>query len=395
MQGEKLKLVKTTLRFMLTQLNENDRVSLVTFSDDGQRLCKLLRMNENGKKRVGALINYLHVQSTTEMIKGLEFGLFVLAGRRYFNKASALLILSDGQDNDSSTSLERANEAIQKIKVEGEYTIHSFGYGSDNDAKLMSSMSEAKNGLYYYIEELDSIAEAFANCLGEIISTAADNIQVTLETQACEVPFALKKVYSDNGDTSFAMPSLLHGSQKEAIFILNIGPVELANDEEIITPLKATVAYRQVQNNENKIIEQLLQITLRKNNTEAIIYDQDAVINFYRFKTSEALKEAGELGKSGEMEKARNLLQECANEIKQSPVGAINLAKVLISDLEGSMGKFVTYESYNHGGGEADILSKVYTHKSKRGQNVCEYQNLCQQDMIMESKNYFRKNLSD
>jgi secreted protein with Ig-like and vWFA domain len=187
MAGEKIDLVRQTLTFVLTQLTENDRVSLVKFSTSGERLCKLTRMTEAGKKRVGAIVNQLRDEGSTNMIEGLEQGLCVLAARRTFNPSGAVVLLTDGVDDNQWSAKDRALVAIEKIKVPREYSIHTFGYGADHNSEILNAISDAKNGGFYFVEKFDSIAQAFANCLGEVVSVVFDSIQVTLETQPCSV----------------------------------------------------------------------------------------------------------------------------------------------------------------------------------------------------------------
>lgn len=390
MQGEKLDLVKKTLSFMLTQLGDNDRVCLVKFTTSAERLCKLTRCTSAGKKRLHAIVSLLTDESSTNMIEGLEFGLLALAGRRMINPSSAIIMLTDGIDDCTSTSLERAKATIEKIKIPNDYTIHTFGYGSDHDSNLLTSISDNKCGGFYYIEKLDSIAEAFANCLGEIISMVADNIQVSLQTQACDVEFSMSKVFSETGDNSFQMSSILNGSKKEAIFVLNVGPGVIEEDEKKIYPVKANVTFRHVPTDQQKSIEAVIEVVLRKDDTVPIVKDDDCMVNYYRFKTAEAMKEAALLGDKGNMDDARHLLQECAEEIKVSSFQKNDLADFLVKDLESVQMNFASQHEYASSGKHM-VSKKARGHFSKRGEEVEAYQNLCQQDMIFESKQYFGK----
>ncbi|OMJ69153.1 hypothetical protein SteCoe_33194 [Stentor coeruleus] len=389
MEGESLELVKKTLSFMLTQLEDNDRVCLIKFTTNAERLCKLTRCTNSGKKRLDAIFSRLKAEKKTNMIEGLEYGLFALAGRRMINRSSAIIILTDGMD-DYSESLERAKATIEKIKVPNNYTIHTFGYGPDHDSNLLTSISNSKCGGFYYIEKHDNIAEAFANCLGEIISIVADNIQVNLQAQACDIEFTMSKVFSENGDNSFRISNILNGSKKEAIFILNLGPGVIDEDEKKIYPVKANVTFKHVPTDQQISIDTVLEVVLRKNDNVSIVKDEDCMVNYFRFKTAEAMKEAVLLGNKGNIDDARNLLQECVEEIKKSLIEENDLVDVLIKDLESSQKNFVSKDEYDLNGKHV-VLKKAHGHWSKRGEEVEAYQNICQKDMIFESKQYFGK----
>ena len=49
----------------------------------------------------------------------------------------------------------------------------TFGYGTEHDADLLHAVADAGNGLFYYIDNSDSIPESFCDCLGGLLSVAA------------------------------------------------------------------------------------------------------------------------------------------------------------------------------------------------------------------------------
>lgn len=49
----------------------------------------------------------------------------------------------------------------------------TFGYGSEHDTDLLHALASAGNGLFYYIDNKDSIPESFCDCLGGLLSVAA------------------------------------------------------------------------------------------------------------------------------------------------------------------------------------------------------------------------------
>jgi len=80
--------------------------------------------------------------------------------------------------------LERARETTLRYTplIEGAFSVHTFGYGADHDAKVMQEIAKSNNGNFYYVENPKDIPTAFANCLGELVSVVADKIEVALIT---------------------------------------------------------------------------------------------------------------------------------------------------------------------------------------------------------------------
>ena len=64
--------------------------------------------------------------------------------------------------------------------------VSTFGYGFDHQADLLKRISEgsATTGSYYFIESSDDVSSAFGDCLGGLLSVAAQNIRLTVQASA-------------------------------------------------------------------------------------------------------------------------------------------------------------------------------------------------------------------
>ena len=51
--------------------------------------------------------------------------------------------------------------------------VFTFGYGTEHDSVLLPALADAGNGLFYYIDNGDTIPESFCDCLGGLLSVAA------------------------------------------------------------------------------------------------------------------------------------------------------------------------------------------------------------------------------
>lgn len=60
------------------------------------------------------------------------------------------------------------------------YTINSFGYGSDHDERVLSAISDFKNGDFYYIKNNNLVDQTFLDSLGKLMSVGAKKASVTL-----------------------------------------------------------------------------------------------------------------------------------------------------------------------------------------------------------------------
>merc|ERR1711916_179080 len=63
------------------------------------------------------------------------------------------------------------------------FSVYTFGYGADHDADMLKQISEACGGMYSYIDSNDVIAQSFGDCLGGLLSVAAQNITIKINSK--------------------------------------------------------------------------------------------------------------------------------------------------------------------------------------------------------------------
>lgn len=395
MMGSKIELVKKTIEFTISKLSPSDRVSLVTFNNSTTRLCPLLSMNDRNKVRVTSLSNQMKAFGGTEIVEGLDVGLKILAQRKIVNSVSSILLLSDGKDNNSHSALPRAKEILLRSihEINSGFSIHTFGYGGDHDATLLNAMAEEKNGGFYFLEHEQSIPIIFSNCLGELISVVADNIQVDLEPLPCEIPCELSKVYSETLTRTFRMPPVISGDSKTAVFLLNfpkiIQDIPLVLE---ITPIKATVTYKVMKTGRVYADECFLTLKVYPEGAEIedIQLDADVMINFYRVKAADVMKEAARVADLGNVVHAKDLLASCVSELNSCIVHDSETLIQIVRDLQEAIQKLPNQAAYESGG-RADIMSKSRNHWAKRAVNPGSYQN-CTQTVLNVECESFSKN---
>jgi hypothetical protein len=82
----------------------------------------------------------IQVGSGTFIGSGLKIAIDLFSNRRTKNPLSALLLLTDGQDN-------RAHDYSQLMERLPENTpCHTFGYGRDHEVNLLVQLAEQGNG---------------------------------------------------------------------------------------------------------------------------------------------------------------------------------------------------------------------------------------------------------
>ncbi|KAM0833788.1 hypothetical protein ACQ4PT_064054 [Festuca glaucescens] len=186
MSGHKLALLKQAMRFVIDNLGPADRLSVVSFSSEARRVTRLARMTDTGKASCVSAVESLVAHGGTNIAEGLRTAAKVLDERRHRNAVSSVVLLSDGQD--TYTMVRRRNgeanyEALippSFLRTGGEWSapIHTFGFGNDHNAAAMHVIAEATGGTFSFIENEAVIQDAFAQCIGGLLSVVVQEARI-------------------------------------------------------------------------------------------------------------------------------------------------------------------------------------------------------------------------
>uniref|UniRef100_A0A0D6QV46 Anaphase-promoting complex subunit 11 n=1 Tax=Araucaria cunninghamii TaxID=56994 RepID=A0A0D6QV46_ARACU len=198
MAGTKLALLKRAMGFVIHNLGPMDRLSVVAFSSTARRLFPLQRMSEGGRQFALQAVNGLVSTGGTNIAEGLKKGAKVLEDRREQNPVCSIILLSDGQDtynvgnHRQSPFLSNPRRgldyqsllpgSIRQPSQEGDIRIpvHTFGFGTDHDSASMHCISETSGGTFSFIETESVIQDAFAQCIGGLLSVVIQDMQVSI-----------------------------------------------------------------------------------------------------------------------------------------------------------------------------------------------------------------------
>ncbi|KAI8628394.1 U-box domain-containing protein [Xylariaceae sp. FL1651] len=177
-----LDLTKHAARTILSALNKNDRLGIVTFSSDAEVVQMLAPMTEAQKLEVNTKIDRMRTDSATNLWAGIIKGLGLFDPRYADGRVPALMILTDGQPNYMGPP----QGYVPKIRSMSllPATIHTFGFGYGIKSGLLKSIAEAGNGNYAFIPDAGMIGTVFIHAVAHLQSTYAT--KCTLEVSAPE-----------------------------------------------------------------------------------------------------------------------------------------------------------------------------------------------------------------
>ncbi|KAF8672705.1 hypothetical protein HU200_049401 [Digitaria exilis] len=190
MVGMKLELLKRAMAFVIQNLRPSDRLSVIAFSSAAWRLFPLRKMTPFGQEQSLQSVDSLVANGGTNIADGLWKASRVMEDRQARNPVSSIIILSDGVDTQNIPRLARIGglpdygQLVPSSILPGSghhVPIHAFGFGLDHDSRAMHAVAELSGGTFSFIDAVGSIQDAFAQCIGGLLSVMAQETRLNIE----------------------------------------------------------------------------------------------------------------------------------------------------------------------------------------------------------------------
>jgi len=180
MAGSKLILVKETLTFIVDQLQECDRLAIVAYATDVTVAVDLVSMDAKGKIQALSAVKDIQATSQTNLSGGLLAGVDIIRKNWKKSSVSSVILFTDGLANVGLTNPAQIVASMEGVLKGFECNVFSLGFGSDHQPSLLRAIAQAGHGVYYYIDTEESIATAFAHCVGGLLSVVVQNAILSL-----------------------------------------------------------------------------------------------------------------------------------------------------------------------------------------------------------------------
>ncbi|RDU64901.1 hypothetical protein CQA53_07475 [Helicobacter didelphidarum] len=181
--SDKLPLVQKSFNLLVENLNENDKVSIVTYAGNAGVALE----PTNNKAKILNAINNLHASGGTHGSEGIETA-YKLAQKHFIKGGNNRIILAtDGDFNVGTTSQGALVDLIKQKAKGGVYlTILGFGYGNYKDSTL-ENLSNKGNGNYAYIDNILEAKKYLVEQIGATLFTVAKDVKIQVEFNPAKV----------------------------------------------------------------------------------------------------------------------------------------------------------------------------------------------------------------
>lgn len=182
---DKLPLVKQSLRLLVDQLREEDRVAIVVYA--GAAGLVLPSTSGVDKARITAAIDALEAGGSTAGGAGIRLA-YSVAKENFIHEGNNRVVLAtDGDFNVGASSDGEMERLIEQKRAEGTYlTVLGFGTGNYQDAK-MEKLAKKGNGNYAYIDRIAEARKALVHEMGATLLTVANDVKLQVEFNPASV----------------------------------------------------------------------------------------------------------------------------------------------------------------------------------------------------------------
>ena len=367
MFGDKLKLVAKLLHFVAQHLKSIDRLSIVTYDSNVEELVSLMNITHKNREEIVAKIERICTGGSTNLSGGLLKGMNIMKNRTVKVDVASVLLFTDGMANIGIIDTPGILTAMSNVfGGQNNFTVNTFGFGSDHNAHMLKEISRVGNGLFYYIQNSDQIPRIFNNCLGGLLSTIAQNISISIQTLSGATINGIlskntPKLSNGNKQGTVSIGDMQSGEEKDILVELNLSQVDTPIDQAYIN---VSLEYHDVIKKDNDqqstevVIDRRTDISKRESSLEV-----DEQRN--RFNTIDSLVESTKLAEEGRIQEAIIVIsyqQQC--NINSRSSGSPRMSS-LNFDLDTAVKSISSKDVYMHGG-NSSLLSITDSHRSQR-----------------------------
>jgi len=177
MSGDPIRYVRSGLTAALSELEPEDRISLVTFGSDAQVLADGLAGDDT---RLLTAIDEISARGSTNLYEGLRRGFEALDRHTGEGYQDRVILLSDGESTAGLTDPTRALNLSEAWANYG-YSLTTIGVGDSFEPELMRGLAEVGDGAFYFLEDPAAVEEVFIEELSFFLFPIAEDARITLE----------------------------------------------------------------------------------------------------------------------------------------------------------------------------------------------------------------------
>ncbi|HEY2509990.1 MAG TPA: VWA domain-containing protein [Polyangiaceae bacterium] len=319
MDGDKIERAKASVLELIGDMRDDDEIAFVRYSSGAELIQPLARLGRV-RGQLAARVRGLDAGGGTNIPSGLAMGLHEIesgSGQDDFGRVRRVVLVSDGLDSTREQAERLATDGAERG-----VTVSSMGIGLDFDEAYMSSIARDGHGNFGFVNDAGALATFLHRELDEASSTTVENATVRIDlpkgVRFVRASGADARVEGGGESVRVRLGSLFAGDERRAL-------LELATDLDAgdARALGTEATWHRVGAGDADVRAPALALTATTDATEVSKGEDGAVLGSATSVLSSRRElEATEAYASGNVEKARQLIQENLQALAQAAARA-------------------------------------------------------------------------
>jgi Ca-activated chloride channel family protein len=176
-QDDRIGYARTGLHTLIDEMQEGDRLALVTYSDGVTEWNRLEEALD--RPALHAIADQLTAAGSTNLYGGLERGFQVASAGFDPERQNRILLMSDGLPTTGITDDASIQQMAERYVSDG-MGLTTIGVGLDFNVDLMRGLAERGAGNFYFLESPTAIAEVFREELDYFSEPLAFDVELSV-----------------------------------------------------------------------------------------------------------------------------------------------------------------------------------------------------------------------
>lgn len=183
--ANKLPLVKASMKMLVDQLREEDKISMVVYA--GAAGIVLKPTSGADKTKIKDAIDRLETGGSTAGGAGIKLAYKTAQENFVKNGNNRVILCTDGDFNVGESSDDAMERLIENERKSGVFlTVLGYGMGNYQDAK-MQKLADKGNGNHAYIDGISEAKKVLVNEFGGTLFTIAKDVKLQIEFNPAKV----------------------------------------------------------------------------------------------------------------------------------------------------------------------------------------------------------------
>jgi hypothetical protein len=201
-------------------------------------------MSDAGKASSKLALESLLAHGGTDILKGLDMASVIL-----LSECNRWHMGYNYGANNSYDYLVSPSFVANNGDINRSTAIHTFGFGTDHDAKAMHALAEATGGTYSFIENQAVVQDAFAQCIGGLLSVAVQEAWIAVTCPHPDVRVrSIKSGRYESRVVAYGRAASVDVGElyadEERRFFLFVDVPRVAENEDVTRLIKVRCTYR-------------------------------------------------------------------------------------------------------------------------------------------------------